>query len=73
MKRWYKYIKPYLASFILGPIGMIVEVIGEMFMPLLLAKLINSANGVDGAVLTEGKSIAIAGILVGIVRKIRID
>ena len=44
MKRWYKYIKPYLTSFILGPLGMIVEVIGEMFMPLLLAELINSGD-----------------------------
>ena len=44
MNRWYKYVKPYLSSFILGPLGMIVEVIGEMFMPLLLAELITSAN-----------------------------
>ena len=64
MKRWYKYIKPYLASFILGPLGMIVEVIGEMFMPLLLAELINSAN--EGT-LTVPKSIAISGMLIGIV------
>ena len=64
MKRWFKYIKPYLAYFILGPIGMIVEVIGEMFMPLLLAELINSAN--DGT-LTEEKSIAVAGMLIVIV------
>ncbi len=64
MKRWFKYIKPYLASFILGPLGMIVEVIGEMFMPFLLAQLINSAN--DGT-LDEGKSIGIAAILIGIV------
>ena len=62
MKRWYKYVKPYLSSFILGPLGMIVEVIGEMFMPLLLAELINSAN--DG-VLTVGKSIWLAlGLIV---------
>ena len=54
MKRWYKYVKPYLSSFILGPLGMIVEVIGEMFMPLLLAELINSANN---NMLTVGKSI----------------
>ena len=64
MKRWWKYIKPYLTSFILGPVGMIVEVIGEMFMPLLLAELINSAN--DGE-LTIGGSIGIAGTLIVIV------
>ena len=64
MKRWFKYVKPYLSSFILGPVGMIVEVIGEMFMPLLLAKLINSAN--EGT-LTVEKSIGIAGMLIVVV------
>ena len=64
MKRWFKYVKPYLSSFILGPVGMIVEVIGEMFMPLLLAELINKAN--DG-VLTDGDAIGVALKLVGIV------
>ena len=64
MKRWFKYVKPYLSSFILGPVGMIVEVIGEMFMPLLLADLINKAN--DG-VLTDGDAIGVALKLVGIV------
>ena len=70
MKRWFKYVKPYLSSFILGPLGMIVEVIGEMFMPLILAKIINDGekmmNGEAGA-LTVGTSIGYAGILVGIV------
>ena len=64
MKRWFKYVKPYLSSFILGPVGMIVEVIGEMFMPLLLAELINRAN--DG-VLTVGDSLGVAGMLIAIV------
>ena len=64
MKRWFKYIKPYLSSFILGPVGMIVEVIGEMFMPLLLAELINRAN--EGTLTVVG-SLAIAGILIAIV------
>ncbi len=64
MKRWYKYIKPYLSSFILGPVGMIVEVIGEMFMPLLLAELINRANN---DTLTVGNSIGVAGMLIAIV------
>ncbi len=64
MKRWLKYIKPYLSSFILGPVGMIVEVIGEMMMPLLLGMLIDGAN--DGT-LTVGSSIGIAAVLVGVV------
>ncbi len=64
MKRWFKYVKPYLSSFILGPLGMIVEVIGEMFMPLILAKIINDG---DAGTLTVGTSIGYAGILAGIV------
>ncbi len=64
MKRWYKYIKPYLLSFILGPLGMIVEVIGEMIMPLLLGMLIDGAND---KTLTVGSSIGIAGALIAVV------
>ena len=63
MKRWFKYVKPYLTSFILGPLGMIVEVIGEMFMPLILAEMINNANA---GTLTVGKSIGYAGMLIAI-------
>ncbi|NLP43396.1 MAG: ABC transporter ATP-binding protein, partial [Peptococcaceae bacterium] len=40
MKRYWKYVKPYLPAFIIGPILMIVEVIGEVVMPLLLSKII---------------------------------
>ncbi|MBQ4630088.1 MAG: ABC transporter ATP-binding protein [Clostridia bacterium] len=36
MKRWFKYIKPYKKFFILGPLCMIIESVGEIFMPLLL-------------------------------------
>lgn len=41
MKRWLKYVKPYKKFFIIGPLCMIVESIGEVLMPLLL-KIINS-------------------------------
>ena len=64
MKRWMKYIKPYLKYFILGPLGMIIEVIGEMFMPLILAQIINHGN--EGT-LTVESSIGYAGILIAIV------
>lgn len=43
---WWKYINPYLPYFILGPVCMIVEVIGEILMPRLLAYIINL--GIDG-------------------------
>ncbi|HHV95776.1 MAG TPA: ABC transporter ATP-binding protein [Clostridiaceae bacterium] len=49
MKRYWKYIKPYLPAFIIGPILMIVEVIGEVIMPLLLSKIIDySVSGGRG-------------------------
>ena len=39
--KWGKYIKPYLPYFIIGPLCMIVEVIGEVVMPKLLSVVIN--------------------------------
>lgn len=63
MKQWYKYIKPYLKYFITGPICMIVEVIGEMLMPFMLAVVIDA--GRDGS-LTVTKSILIAFGMIGI-------
>ena len=67
MKRWFKYVKPYLSSFILGPVGMIIEVIGEMFMPLLLAEILNSNTSASADPLTWEKSVGIAAALIGIV------
>lgn len=61
LKRWGKYIKPYLPYFIIGPLCMIVEVIGEVIMPRLLAIVINS--GTDNT-LTVGKSIMTALLMV---------
>ena len=64
MKRWFKYVKPYLSSFILGPVCMIIELIGDIFMPILLAWIINSA---DAGELTVGSSIGIAALMIGII------
>ena len=61
MKHWWKYIKPYKAWFILGPLCMIVEVIGEVLMPMLLARVINAGNTGD---LTVGFSIGTAGLMI---------
>ncbi len=43
MKTWAKYIKPYLHYFILGPICMIVEVVGEVLMPKFLELIIDGS------------------------------
>lgn len=44
MKRYKKYIMPYLPAFILGPIMMLTEVAGEIMLPRLMALVVN--NGV---------------------------
>ena len=61
MKHWMKYIKPYKAWFILGPLCMIVEVIGEVLMPMLLARVINAGNT---GTLSVGLSIGTAGLMI---------
>ena len=64
MKRWFKYVKPYLSSFILGPLCMIIELIGDVLMPILLATIINRA---EAGTLTVGMSIGIAGMMLAII------
>ena len=56
MKRWFKYVKPYAKYFILGPLMMIIEVIGEVVMPKLFANIINGgvSNQNPGYVVTMG-------------------
>lgn len=61
MKRWISYVKPYIPYFILGPACMIIEVIGEVLMPMFLGQVIN--DGVTGA-LTVEKSIYYALLMI---------
>ena len=63
MKYWWKYIKPYLPYFIIGPICMIVEVIGEVVLPKLLSTVIN--RGTDGT-LTVSLSVGILFAMIGV-------
>ena len=44
MKRWFNYARPYLPFFIIGPLCMIVEVVGEVLMPKFLSLIINQAE-----------------------------
>ena len=39
--KWSKYVKPYWKYFVLGPLCMIVEVLGEIFMPKLYSQILN--------------------------------
>ena len=57
-----KYVKPYMLYFILGPLCMIIEVIGEVLMPLYLAEVINAA--IDGSI-TAGSSLIVMAKMIG--------
>ena len=61
MKVWLKYVKPYVSYFILGPLCMIVEVIGEILMPTYLAKVIDGA--IEGN-LTKLMSFGVMGMMI---------
>ena len=64
MKRWIKYIKPYLPYFILGPLCMIIEVLGEVFMPKMMAKIMSTAVVDNVATGEVGKVILFAVFMV---------
>ena len=65
MKRYWKYIKPYLPAFIIGPLMMIVEVIGEVVLPKLMANIINVGvtNGSAGYITGTGALMILVALL----------
>lgn len=65
MKRYWKYIKPYLPAFIIGPLMMIVEVIGEVVLPKLMANIINVGvtNGSAGYITGTGVLMVLVALL----------
>ena len=65
MKRYWKYVKPYLPAFIIGPLMMIVEVIGEVVLPKLMANIINVgvANGSAGYITGTGALMILVALL----------
>ncbi len=66
MKRWLKYALPYWQYFIIGPLCMIVEVIGEVVMPKLLSVVINMAN--NGTLTVAGSAqVMIAMVVTAVV------
>lgn len=46
MKFYWKYVKPHIRYFILGPILMLTEIVGEVAMPYLFSLIIN--EGIKG-------------------------
>lgn len=65
MKRYWKYIKPYLPAFICGPLLMIVEVIGEVLLPKFMANIINigAANQNVPYIITMGIVMVVTALL----------
>lgn len=61
MKNYKKYVIPYKTAFILGPIFMIVEVLGEVILPKLMSMIINYGCGQDAQAAAKGP-----GYIVGI-------
>ena len=55
MKRWLGYAKPYIPYFILGPICMVMEVIGEVLMPRMLGNMVDFLTS-----LTTDKEVEVA-------------
>ena len=60
MKRWLGYAKPYTKYFILGPLCMIIEVLGEVLLPRLYADIIN--HGIVGA--NIGRIVGVCAMMV---------
>ncbi len=61
MKHYKKYVIPYRSAFILGPIFMIVEVLGEVILPKLMSMIINYGCGQDVQTAAKGP-----GYIIGI-------
>lgn len=68
MKRYWKYIKPYLAYFIIGPILMLTEVVGEVLIPKLMSLIINNGIVTNNVpyIIKIGLIMAVAVILMAI-------
>ena len=65
MKTWGKYIRPYWPYFVLGPLCMIVEVVGEVLMPKYLQGIIDdgAVNPNVGYILGAGAMMVITALL----------
>lgn len=63
MKFYWKYIKPYLLYFILGPLLMLSEVAGEIVLPKLMGTMIDYGIGAESMGLGTGYIISRALIM----------
>ena len=54
MRKWLKYVKPYWHFFLLGPLCMIIEVIGEVIMPRLFSIVLERSVEANGITISLG-------------------
>lgn len=67
MKTYWKYIKPYLPFFILGPLLMLTEVAGEIVLPKIMATMIDTGIGDAAAGMGVGYIISRALMMIGFI------
>ena len=64
LKRYKKYITPYLSAFVIGPLMMLTEVAGEVMLPKFMSMIINAYIGKMGALMVlTVLFMAVGGIL----------
>lgn len=65
MKRYKKYIMPYLSAFICGPVLMLTEVAGEIALPKMMSLIINNgvANRDTGYIIWMGVLMVITALI----------
>lgn len=67
MKYYWKYIKPYMLFFILGPLLMLTEVAGEIVLPRIMATMIDVGIGDASAGLGTGYILSRAAMMIGFI------
>lgn len=67
MKHYWKYIKPYMPFFILGPLLMLTEVAGEIVLPRIMATMIDNGIGDASAGLGTGYILSRAAMMLGFI------
>ena len=65
MRQYMKYVRPYALYFLLAPILMLVEVVGEVVMPKFLANIINIGipDGNTGYIVKMGLGMAAMAVI----------
>lgn len=68
MKRYKPYIQPYLSAFLLGPLLMITEVLGEIMLPKMMSLIINHgiAQRDKGYILMMGIAMVITALIMAL-------